>query len=99
MQQRIPQLIGVYNERKPGTFSCNRFHRSWPSGVVTAPAAAHSAHLGPRWPRLGLRIWNAVLLFCLLFLLTPASMEAFLRPASAYPPLLQALQKGPLKVS
>ncbi|CDJ60892.1 glycerol-3-phosphate dehydrogenase, putative [Eimeria maxima] len=26
-------------------------------------------------------------------------MEAFLRPASAYPPLLQALQKGPLKVS
>ncbi|KAL8272499.1 hypothetical protein Esti_003622 [Eimeria stiedai] len=26
-------------------------------------------------------------------------MEAFLRPASAYPPLLQALQRGPLRVS
>lgn len=37
-------------------------------------------------------------LFVTLTLLNATKMEAFLRPASNFPPLLQALQKGPLKV-
>lgn len=51
-----------------------------------------------RRQRLGL---CGVLLVGLLsgIVLAPKAMEAFLRPASAYPPLLQALQRGPLKVS
>ncbi|CDJ62426.1 glycerol-3-phosphate dehydrogenase, putative [Eimeria necatrix] len=99
MLQQSPRLTGICNERRPGTVRCNCFHRSCQSKIVTVPTASSSYHQGFRWPRMGLRVWNAVLLVCLSFLLAPESMEAFLRPASAYPPLLQALQKGPLKVS
>lgn len=42
---------------------------------------------------------GSTLLALLSLVLSPANMEAFLRPASAYPPLLQALQRGPLRVS
>lgn len=99
MLQQSPRLTGICNQRRPGTVRCNCFHGSWQSKIVTVPTASSSYHQGFRWPRMGLRVWNAVLLVCLSFLLAPESMEAFLRPASAYPPLLQALQKGPLKVS
>lgn len=97
MRLRHPQLHDICGQRRPGSRGLSR-HSSNLGGFSTGCVSKRNFYVAC-WRRPGLGVLGSALLALLSLVLAPANMEAFLRPASAYPPLLQALQRGPLRVS